>query len=203
MAAGVQMSAIHSPPTPRSGLLLAVLVATLSMAVSGCGSGSAGGSSAKSPLPVLPASALAGLTTVDSSLSAVDLTHDAPIAGFADSLSQWDYRGGTQRVFRGSTGVFTNVVSRTLEFGSAEGAAAYVRLVDTRVADFYGRGSKVTPLSQGGRTGYLIQAAPCGCHRETPVLLAVLSAGPRVTWLYGTGPGARPARLRALLPQAP
>jgi hypothetical protein len=197
------MPAIHSPRTPRSGLLLAVLVATLSVAVSGCGSASAGGSSAMSPLPVLPASALAGLTTVDSSLSAVDLTHDAPIPGFADRLSQWDYRGGTQRIFRGSKGDFTNVVSRTLEFGSAAGAAAYVQLVDDRVADFYGRGSKAAPLSQGDRSGYLIQAAPCGCHRETPVFLAVLSAGPRVTWLYGTGPGARAAGLRALLTQAP
>ena len=197
------MSAIHSPRTPRSGPRLAVLIVALAAAVAGCGSGSAGGSSAIAPLPVLPASALAGLTAADSSLSAVDLTHDAPIAGFADRLSQWGYRGGTQRVFRGSKGDFTNVVSRTLEFGSAEGAAAYVQLVDDRVADFYGRGSKVAPLSEGGRSGYLIQAAPCGCHRETPVFLAVLSAGPRVTWLYGTGPGARAARLRALLPQAP
>lgn len=197
------MPAIHSPRTPRSGLLLAALVATLSVGVSGCGSGSAGGSSAMSPLPVLPASALAGLTTVDSSLSAVDLTHDAPIAGFADRLAQWGYRGGTQRIFRGSKGDFTNVVSRTLEFDSAAGATAYVQLVDDRVVDFYGRGSKAAPITQGDRSGYLIQAAPCGCHRETPVFLAVLSAGPRVTWLYGTGPGARAAGLRALLPQAP
>jgi len=180
-----------------------VLVWTLSGAVVGCGSGSAGGSSAIGPLPVLPASALAGLTPADSQLSAVDLTHDAPIVGFADRLSQWDYRGGTQRIFRGSKGDFTNVVSRTLEFGSAAGATAYVQLVDNRVADFYGRGSKVAPLSQGDRSGYLIQAAPCGCHRETPVFLAVLSAGARVTWLYGSGPGARVAGLRALLAQAP
>jgi hypothetical protein len=202
MEAGVQMATIHSRRTSRSGLLLAVLVSALSACL-GCGSSVAGGSSAIAPLPVLPASVLAGLTPADSQLSAVDLTHDAPIAGFADRLSQWDYRGGTQRIFRGSKGDFTNVVSRTLEFGSADGANAYVQLVDNRVADFYGRGSKVTPLSQGDRSGYLIQAAPCGCHRETPVFLAVLSAGPRVTWLYGTGPGARAAGLRALLAQAP
>jgi len=197
------MAAIHSRRTPRSRLLLAVLVSALSMVAAGCGSGAAGGSSAIAPLPVLPASALAGLTPADSQLSAVDLTHDAPIAGFADRLSAWDYRGGTQRIFRGSKGDFTNVVSRTLEFGSPAGASAYVQLVDDRVADFYGRGSKVAALSQGGRNGYLIQAAPCGCHRETPVFLAVLSAGPRVTWLYATGPGARAAGLRALLAQAP
>ena len=197
------MSAIHSPRTRRSGPRLAVLIVVLATAVAGCGSGSAGGSSAIAPLPVLPASALTGLTAADSSLSATDLTHDAPIAGFADRLSQWGYRGGTQRVFRGSKGDFTNVVSRTLEFGSAEGATAYVQLVDDHVADFYGRGSKVAPISDGDRSGFLIQAAPCGCHRETPVFLAVLSAGSRVTWLYGTGRGARAARLRALLTQAP
>jgi hypothetical protein len=49
----------------------------------------------------------------------------------------------------------------------------------------------------------LIRAAPCGCHREVPLMLAVVSRGRRVTWLEGMGPGARPAGLRALLTQAP
>ena len=78
-----------------------------------------------------------------------------------------------------------------------------MQLVGDRVADFLGARSKVTALSSSGRRGYLIRAAPCGCHREPPVLLAVLSAGRRVTWLYGTGPGARPTALLALLAQAP
>lgn len=188
--------------SPLSGLR-AALIATLAGLAVGCGGTAAGQSTPAPPLPVLPSAALPHLTPTDSQLSAVDLTHDAPITGFAERLSQWGYRGGTQRVFRGSKGDFTNVVSRTLEFDSAEGAAAYVKLVNDRVAAFYGRGSKVAPLSDGGRSGYLIQAAPCGCHRETPVFLAVLSAGRRVTWLYGTGPGAHAAGLRALLTQAP
>ncbi len=197
------MRAIHSSQSPLPARLAGMLVLAVVLLAAGCGSGAAGGSSAVAPLPVLPASALAGLTTTDSVVTAADLTHDAPIAGFADRLSQWGYRGGSQRVFRGNTGDFSNVVSRTLEFGTAAGAASYVKLVDDRVADFFGRGSKVAPLTAAGRSGYLIQAAPCGCHRETPVYLAVVSSGPRVTWLYGTGPGAHPAGLRTLLAQAP
>ncbi len=189
----------HSHSKPPRHLALLVLVAW----VAGCGSSSSTISAPPSPLPLLPAAALPQLTPVDSPLTATELTHDAPIAGFADHLAAWGYQRGSQRVFRGNSGDFTNVVSRTLEFGSADGAAAYVRLVDTRVADFFGSGSKVAALSSAGRSGYLIRAAPCGCHLETPVMLAVLSAGSRVTWLYGTGRGARPAGLRALLAQAP
>src|SRR2546421_565052 len=54
-----------------------------------------------------------------------------------------------------------------------------------------------------GRTGYVIEVAPCGCHRETPIVVALVSRGDRVSWLYGTGPGVRPATLRSLLARAP
>lgn len=196
-------------PTPhlqwptRIARPLSTLVVLLAALAAGCGGGAGAPSRPATPLPVLPAATLPRLTPTDTAVTALDLTHDAPIAGFAAQLESWGFERGTQRVFRGNHGPFTNVVSRTLQFGSAGGAAAYVRLVDGRVADFFGRGSKVAALSSSGRRGYLIRAAPCGCHRETPVLLAVLSEGPRVTWLYGTGPGARPAGLRALLVQAP
>ena len=182
---------------------LSTLVLLLAALAAGCGGASAASSQPSAQLPVLPGAALPLLTATDTAVTAVDLTHDAPIAGFAAQLESWGYQRGTQRVFRGNQGAFTNVVSRTLQFGSGGGAAAYVRLVDGRVADFFGRGSKVAVLTSSGRRGYLITAAPCGCHRETPILLAVLTQGRRVTWLYGTGPGARPARLRALLVQAP
>ncbi|MDX6548543.1 MAG: hypothetical protein QOG33_2093 [Gaiellales bacterium] len=193
----------HSQRPSRIDRPLRTLVLLLAALAAGCGGASAATSQPSPPLPVLPSAALPLLTATDTAVTAVDLTHDAPIAGFAAQLESWGYQRGTQRVFRGNQGAFTNVVSRTLQFGSDGGAAAYVRLVDGRVADFFGRGSKVAVLNSSGRRGYLIKAAPCGCHRETPILLAVLSQGRRVTWLYGTGPGARPARLRALLVQAP
>jgi hypothetical protein len=203
MAARVQMPTLHSQRPTRFAHPLSALVLLLAVLAVGCGGAGAGSSQPPAPLPVLPAAALPLLAPADTAVTAVDLTHDAPIAGFAAQLESWGFERGTQRVFRGNHGAFTNVVSRTLQFGSDGGAAAYVRLVDGRVADFFGRGSKVAALSSTGRHGYLITAAPCGCHRETPVLLAVLSQGRRVTWLYGTGPGARPTRLRALLVQAP
>jgi len=108
-----------------------------------------------------------------------------------------------QREFTGRSKTFSNVVSRTLQFRSATGAHSYVQLVADRVGDFFGDGSKVRGLEQGGRSGYLIRAAPCGCRHETPLLIAVVSSGRRVTWLYGLGPGARSSALEALLARAP
>ncbi|MDX6546818.1 MAG: hypothetical protein QOG33_368 [Gaiellales bacterium] len=203
MAVRVQMPAPHLQRPTRIVRPLSTLVVLLAGLAAGCGGGSAAPSQPAAPLPVLSTAALPLLTPTDTAVTAVDLTHDAPIAGFATQLESWGFERGTQRLFRGNRGAFTNVVSRTLQFGSDAGAAAYVRLVDGRVADFFGHGSKVAALSSSGRRGYLITASPCGCHRETPVLVAVLSEGRRVTWLYGTGPGARPVRLRALLVQAP
>jgi len=187
---------------PLSRLRAALTGALVGLAV-GCGGTAAGQSAPAPPLPVLPAAALPHLTATDSSLSLIDLTHDAPIKDFAGQLAELGYQRGTERLFKGAKGDFTNVVSRTLEFDSAGDAADYVALVDRRVADFYGPRSTVAPLSSLGRYGYLIRAASCGCHRETPLMLAVVSSGRRVTWLEGMGPGARPAGLRALLTQAP
>lgn len=184
-------------------LLRSRTVLLLLLAVAGCGSQGSSGSAPAPPLPTLSADALPGLTAKDRAVSIGALTRDAPIDGFAGKLSGWGFERGTQREFTGRSPTFTNVVSRTLEFRSASGAQAYVELVADRVGDFFGDGSKVRSLEQGGRSGYLIRAAPCGCHRETPVLIAVVSRGQRVSWLYGLGPRAKPAALEALLARAP
>lgn len=181
---------------PRRGHLLALLALT-----AGCGS--AGAAISQPPLPLLPTTALPGMSVTERTLSAADLTHDAPVPGFADKLDGWHYQSGNERVFVGRTKVFTNVVSRSLQFGTAAGAHAYVALVADRVASFFGKGSKVHPLTSAGRTGYVIEVAPCGCHRETPIVVALVSRGDLVSWLYGTGPGVRPATLRSLLVRAP
>jgi hypothetical protein len=169
----------------------------------GCGSQTSTHTTPAAPLPTLAANALPGLTAQQKQLGIAVLTHDAPIDGFAGKLAGWGFERGTQREFRGRSRTFTNVVSRTLQFRSETGAHAYVKLVADRVGDFFGAGSKVRSLEQGGRSGYLIRAAPCGCHRETPVLIAVVSRGDRVSWLYGLGPRAKPKALEALLARAP
>lgn len=177
--------------------LLTVLLAV------GCGSQSAATSAPQDPLPTLAADAIPGLAAELRPVGITVLTHDAPIEGFAGKLAGWGFERGTQREFTGRSDTFTNVVSRTLQFRSAEGARAYVQLVADRVGDFFGDGSKVRALEQGGRSGYLIRAGSCGCHRETPVLIAVVSSGQRVSWLYGHGPRAKPRALEALLARAP
>ncbi|MDX6532930.1 MAG: hypothetical protein QOF68_674 [Gaiellales bacterium] len=182
--------------SPIGALVIALLAA-------GCGSEDSSGSAPPAPLPTLAADALPGLTAEQRPIGIALLTHDAPIDGFAGKLAGWGFEHGTQREFTGRSPTFTNVVSRTLQFRSATGAQAYVQLVADRVGDFFGDGSKVRALEQGGRSGYQIRAATSGCHRETPLLIAVVSRGDRVSWLYANGPRAKPKTLEALLARAP
>jgi len=84
------------------------------------------------------------MSVTERTLSAADLTHDAPVPGFADKLDGWHYQSGNQRVFVGRTKVFTNVVSSRC--GSALPAGgARIRGAGRphRVASFFGKGSKV------------------------------------------------------------
>ena len=189
------------PGCVRRHAIAALVIALLVAAAAACGSGQSAGSAP--PPPALARQALPTMDVTAGALTATDLTHDAPIAGFADKLADFGYEAGSQREFRGRSDTFSTVVSRSLRFGSAAGARAYVQLVSDRVADFFGSGSKVRPLESNGRSGYLIRAASCGCHLETPILIAVVSKGNLVSWLYGTGRGAKPAALRALLERAP
>jgi hypothetical protein len=176
-----------------------ILVVALAAA---CGSGAGAASTAPAP-PALAASALPGMDATTTAVTADDLLHDAPIDGFADKLDALGYESGQQREFSGRTSSFSSVVSRSLRFRTAAGAHGYVQFVADHVADFFGKGSKMRPLTSRGRTGYLIAAAFCGCHLETPILIAVASRGTTVTWLYATGHGVRPSALRALLERAP
>jgi hypothetical protein len=198
-AAGYMRRSLHSRSWWQAPLIAAVLLVTAA-----CGSRAGAASQPPPPPPpLLPAAALPGMSVTQKALTPIGLSHDAPIAGLADRIGGWGYQSGAQRVFVGRARVFSNVVSRALRFKDAAGARAYVNLVRTRVADFFGRGSKVQPLRSKGRSGYLIDAASCGCHRETPIYVAVLSRAGIVTWLYATGPGMRPPALRALLAKAP
>jgi len=157
------------------------------------------------PLPaVLPASAVAYLPSHVSRLTTADLQKDASVASMPAELASLGYVSGAQRTFQGqSKRRLQVVVSRTLRFQSAAGAAGYVRFVHDHAGAYVGQVPTLKPLTSGGRSGWLIVAPLCACHMAQPDLLAVVSDGRDVTWLMVNGPGAKPAVLRSLLSRAP
>ena len=168
-----------------------VLVGLLVLA--GCGS-----SSPPKAEPVLSTNAVPGLEATTEPVTAEDLAGD-----LGGEVSVDGFVSGTERVFQGESQDIDRVVSRTLVFESAAAAKDYVDLLRTHIDDLYGVGTTAGPLEQGGRTGYLIDPAACACHRASPTLTAVLSSGPRVTYLEVNGGGVGPAAVEALLAQAP
>jgi hypothetical protein len=162
-------------------------------------------SSPAPPLPaVLPASAVAYLPSHVSRLTTAELQKDANVSSMPATLGKLGYVAGAQRTFQGpSKRRLQVVVSRTLRFRTAAGAAGYLRFVHDHAGAYVGDVPTLKPLASGSRSGWLIVAPLCACHMAQPDLLAVVSGGRNVTWLMVNGPGAKPAVLRALLAQAP
>ena len=177
-----------------------VALALLAVVLVGCGSGAAA-STPPPPLPVL--SAPAGLTGSRHAVSAADLVKDAPVAGLAAKLDTFGFEGGTEADYRGAGRRFSVVTSRTLQFTSAAGARGFVAMVGSHAPAYEGGVSMAAPIRSAGRRGFVLNAGACGCATEVPQLLAVVSAGRRVSWLEATGKGATRAAVAALLAQAP
>jgi hypothetical protein len=154
--------------------------------------------------PVMPASVVPYLPSHVSRVTAEDLAKDAAVSSLPATLDRQGYLAGAQRTFQGpSRRRLQVVVSRTLRFRTAAGAAAFVRFVHDHAGAYVGDVPTLRPLSAGGRSGWLIVAPLCACHMAQPDLLAVVSGGRDVTWLMVNGPGAKPPVLRALLARAP
>jgi hypothetical protein len=174
---------------------IALAVAVSAVALGGARAGT---------LPVLSAGALPALATTTHAVTAHDLAADvAGGARFERLLLAWGFSRGRERDFQGESRRIDRAVSRTLIFAHAAGARAYVRYLGAHAAALYGAGSGTVALTSRGRTGYLLEAAPCACHRASPTLLAVVARGPRVTWLELNGGAVKPAVVRALLARAP
>jgi hypothetical protein len=184
------------------GVHLVTMATLCACLVAACGGGGgAGGGGAAADLPVL--TAVQGLAPEDRTLDAAALTHDAPLPAMAGNLERWGFVSGHEREFKGASKTFTDVVSRTLLFRRPAGAAAYVAFVAEHAASFWGPGSVVKPVTSAGRTGFFVRGASCGCHRESPILVTVVSRRSRVSWLLVNGPGATRARAEALADRMP
>jgi hypothetical protein len=155
-------------------------------------------------LPLLPRAALPKLAATTHPVTAHDLAADlAGGAAFTQRLRSWGFEQGRERDFQGESKTIDHVVSRTLAFASGHGAHAYVRYVGSHAVALYGAGSSARPVVSRGRSGYLVEAAPCACHRASPTLLAVVARGTRVTWLEANGGSVKPALVASLLARAP
>jgi hypothetical protein len=186
---------------PRKPRVLSRSAALVAAALCGCGGSSP--AAAPPPPPVLPAAAVSYLPSTARPLTAADLVHEARAPGLAAGLAQWGYVTGAQRLFQGQSKTLQVVVSRTLEFRSAAGAAAYVRFVHRQATAVFGAQPTQEPLVAGARRGWRFTLAPCACHMASPALVGVASAGPRVSWLEVNGPTASAGVLSRLLAQAP
>lgn len=184
------------------GVQLFTTATLFALLAAACGGG--GGSEAASTpadLPVLHT--VPGLASRDRALDVDALSHDAPVASLAADLERWGFLGGREREFKGASQTFTDVISRTLVFSGAAGARAYVAFVADHAASYYGPGTVVHPVTSAGRRGFFVRGASCGCHRESPILVTVVSHSSRVSWLLVNGPGATRARAQALAAQMP
>ncbi|HYY32035.1 MAG TPA: hypothetical protein VE693_00410 [Gaiellaceae bacterium] len=175
--------------------LALTLVAALALA--GCGERAA------SSLPVLPKSAVPGLSATTE-----PVTLESLFADFGTTQSNFEGRirgfvRGSERVFQGESSRFDRVVSRTLEFDDAEAAREYVDFYRSHLTNVYGPGTTARTLESKGRSGYLVDAASCACHRAEPTLAGVVTKGNRVSYLEVNGGAARAPAVVALLRQAP
>jgi hypothetical protein len=170
-----------------------VLVLVVSAFLAGCGA------SASEPLALLPASALPELKASTHEVEMDDLAAD-----FGGGRNIFPgFVQGRERVFQGASERFHTVISRMLEFEDADAAQGYVRYFRDHLAAVFGTGTNARALESKGRSGYLVDAASCACHRAEPTLAAVVADGPRVTYLEVNGGGAKPAALEELLAAAP
>jgi hypothetical protein len=175
----------------RLGWVLVVL------ALAGCGERAA------APLPVLPKSAVPGLESSTEQVGLEDLFADFGVPNEDFEARIHGFVRGTERVFQGESSRFDRVVSRTVEFVDPSAARTYVAFYRAHVTAAYGTGTNARPLENRGRSGFLVDAASCACHRAQPTLAAIVSEGDRVTYLEVNGAGAKPAALVDLLAQAP
>lgn len=185
------------------------LALVVALAASGCGSGGAGSGSTgtkvpSADVPLLSPRAVPGLDHQDRGLSSATLVREALGEGDISSLlTRWKLQDGAERTFRGTTRDLTSVVSRTLDFGSAQGAAGFVHYVRAHPDSYLGNLKTAQTFSARGRSGFILTAQGCGCHGETPLLLYVASEGSRVTWVMINGPRATTARALRLGAKAP
>lgn len=179
----------------------ALALLAFGLLLAGCGGSR---SDPAAPTTLLPRAAVPALPASDSAVTSGDLAADlAGGAAFEHRLAAWGFVRGSERVFQGESHRIDRVVSRSLVFRSPRGARRYVDYVGAHAAALYGAGTGVDRLASRGRSGYLLSAAACACHRAEPTMAAVVARRSRVTWLEANGGAVDRATMTHLLDAAP
>ena len=153
------------------------------------------------PVPLITTSPTAGLTATTVAVTPQSLQREWTVKGVADTLTAAGFVAGRQRTFQGPSKDLTLVRDRELLFASAEGATTYLDSVRQQATAYFGEATGVTALTHGSRTGSLFVPPECACHGANPVLTAVLTDGPRLSWVTINGPLATKQRLQQVLSQ--
>ena len=176
-----------------------VWAVTVLLVASACG-GQAAATAA--PPAVLPAAAVSYLPSSAKTLDAGGLAQADGLPALSDHLNGWGFRSAAQRTFQGQSKKLQIVVSRTVDFDSADGARRYLDYLQQNVDTVYGQ-TTLEPQSSRGRTGVVGKPQACACHMAAATYLAMLRRGSRVTFLEMTGPAATASLLRQLEVLAP
>jgi hypothetical protein len=182
--------------------MTAVLIAITAMSMSGCTQTtqtSVQSVASATPLPLLALSPTPGLAAITVDVTPQTLQAEGTVTGVAEELTSAGFIAGRQRTFQGPSKDLTLVRDRELIFRSAEGAQHYLDSVHQKAVAYFGEATGVSELTSGSRTGYLFVPPECACHGANPVLTAVLTDGPRLSWITINGPMATKQRLQEVL----
>jgi hypothetical protein len=156
----------------------------LTLVITACG-----GSPARPAAPsgILPTTAVAGLAVATQPLTSQDVQKDSNARDLAARLAGWGYVSGWQRTFQGESRRLTLVVSRSLQFRTSPGAAAFVAYMHQRWGVSIlsplpaGSGCRDGPAGSSGRR-YADATWPPRCSPASPPRV-VRSPGWRSTGL--------------------
>jgi len=157
--------------------------------------------SAPAPVRLLQSSPTPGLSATTIDVSPQSLEHEGTVKGVANELISAGFVNGRQRTFQGPSKDLTLVRDRELLFTSARGATTYLNSVKAQATAYFGEATGVSALTHGSQTGSLFVPPECACHGANPVLTAVLTDGPLLSWVTINGPQATKKRLEEVLSQ--
>ena len=181
----------------------ALLIAITAMSMGGCAQTTqAQPVASATSLPLLALSPTPGLTVNTIEVTPQSLQAEGTVKGVADELTFAGFIAGRQRTFQGPSKDLTLVRDREMIFQSPDGAKQYLDSVHKQAVAYFGEATGVSELTSGSRTGYLFVPPECACHGANPVLTAVLTDGPRLSWVTINGPMATKQRLQQVLTAA-